>query len=134
MKYTKIKQGTEAWELANKIFTFKDAWAKNETRISEFLGFPMDGNIAFQVDNLWADSQIIKKHRPDWEKEFKKCDYGITSTKAASKLKKEWVALCKELGLETYKVRDFSWKYSLIFIGNMEYHKYDDEYIIALES
>lgn len=134
MKYAKIKQGTPAWELMNKIFTYHRVWGEHQQEISEFLGFPMDGNIAFQVSNLWVAPKALREHRPEWLKEFKKSEHEITSAKANSKIKKEWVALCGKLGLETYTTRDFSFKFGLAFMGNIEFHNMEGEYLVAIDN
>lgn len=134
MKYCKIKEGTAAWEKMDKIFNFKKQWGIHETEISEFLGFPMDNNIAFEVNNLWARPKVIREYRPDWVKEFKKSEDSITSTRANSKIKKAWVNLCEKLGFETHTPREFTFQFGLAFMGSTEYHEMDSEYFVLIDN
>lgn len=132
MKIVKIKNGTDAWELMDKIFNYTKVWAKNEQEISEFLGFPMNGNIAFQTTGLYVTPEAIEKYRPEWDKEFRKQDGDLRQLKKNSKLFKQWIELCKKLELVVYRTWDFSMKYG--FIDGRTFHHYGDEYHISFDN
>ncbi|TPG74007.1 hypothetical protein EEL32_25460 [Brevibacillus laterosporus] len=107
--YARIKRETEAWELMNNIFTFQEKWVAHREEIEAFLGFPMEGNLYWNIHSLVIDRKMVK---PEWEKEFRKNTHPAT-TKSKSKLRQQWIDLCKRLGLEVYLTEDFALTYGL---------------------
>ncbi|OMD66033.1 hypothetical protein BSK62_13275 [Paenibacillus odorifer] len=132
MKIVKIKNGTEAWDLMDKIFNYTKVWEKNEQEISEFLGFPMNKNIAFQTTSLYVTPEAIEQYRPEWDKEFKKQDGELRQVKKNSKLLKQWNELCEKLDLVVYRTYDFSIKYG--FISGRTFHHYGEGYHISFDN
>src|SRR5690348_13060425 len=95
-KYIKIKKGTKAWNLFNEHWTFPNKWTANKEIIEKFLGFPMQDNLFYDVGALIIERKVLPV---EWESQFKKNSYPAEA-KATSKINKEWLKMCKELGLE----------------------------------
>ncbi|MDN9011084.1 hypothetical protein [Brevibacillus laterosporus] len=126
--YVRIKPETEAWDLMNKIFTFQEKWVEHREEIESFLGFSIDGNLYFDINDLVIDRKMVK---PEWEKEFKKNSHPAV-TKARSKLGKQWIDLCKRLGLEVYRTSDFYIKFG--FWGtSSKYHSINSDYFVEFD-
>ncbi|MCR8979498.1 hypothetical protein [Brevibacillus laterosporus] len=126
--YARIKPETEAWDLMNKIFTSKEKWIENREEIESFLGFPMDGNLYININYLVIERKMVK---PEWEMEFRKNSHPAV-TKVKSKLRKQWVDLCKRLGLEAYQTSDFYFKFGLWGTPSL-YHSINSDYFIEFD-
>jgi hypothetical protein len=124
-KYAKVKENTEAYDLLYKIWNYTKKWDEHNEEIEEFLGFKSNKSLYYNVNNLVIDRTYL----PDeWEPQFKKNTYPAEA-KTKSKLRLAWIELCKRLGLETYSVRDFSFKYGLYF-NKVTLHNMNDEYYL----
>jgi len=103
-KYIKVKPNTEAWNLFNKLWTYKDKWVDNRASIEEFLGFSMQDSLYFNIENLTIKRHALPK---EWEIQFKK-NADPAEAKKNSELNKGWIALCRQLGLTVTHTHEIS--------------------------
>jgi hypothetical protein len=100
--YIKVKPNTDAWNLFNELWTYKEKWINNKEDIENFLGFPMSDGLYFDITQLMVERKALPEK---WEDQFKKNSYPAVA-KMKSKVNKEWVELCKKLELKVVKTSD----------------------------
>lgn len=124
----RVKENTEAWEIINKVFTYQLKWLEHKKEIEEFLGFEMHDVLYYDNSKLMLKPSAVKE---EWKDQFKKDSYPAVA-KSKSKINKEWIKLCKDLGLEVHEIHEFSIKYALIGLG-CTYHSIDGNYYIEIK-
>jgi hypothetical protein len=127
-KVLKIKKESEAYELIYKCYHYHEKWNEHKVEIEEFLGFEKNENLYHSVSALYINPKMIKE---EWKDQFKK-NTSPAQAKSGSKINKQWIALCKKLGLEVHDLQSFRIKFGLYFHG-FSIHNFSDEYYIEFK-
>lgn len=129
--FFRVKQYTTEYILFMKMIESRSQWftLNNRVKLEKLLGISIDGNLYPTERHL-----IMAKPPANMISMFKLIN-GLYRAKDNIKLNRDYILLCKELGLKEYSAIEFSVETELISLGGGNvFHFYDGECFVAAPS
>lgn len=135
MTFYRFKRDTKEYDVMVNYYATIDKWNNDEAKkmVSEFFGFDIDWvDTGVYCDasqlTMWGPPENIKHNfkKPDWQG-----NHLAFECKKSSKLNKDWVKFCNEVGLRTIKQLDWAWELEWVFGDKAcAVHKIDSDFYV----